>query len=152
MVQTYSNDNNIYSVDMMFAYISIFKPKSESISIDDTMLNTLKYKGWGNPRKGDIYSAMDVIKNYKKKKYQMEIQRIVDADLKYPIIMYDKYIVDGVHRLTKAHLAGDKKIKVYKFSKNIMKKFLINNNGDWDTVDNMKMFDFIKLFYERFVN
>lgn len=27
MVHTYFNSNNIYSVDMMFAYINIYKPK-----------------------------------------------------------------------------------------------------------------------------
>ena len=27
MVQTYSDNNKIYSVDMMFAYINIYKPK-----------------------------------------------------------------------------------------------------------------------------
>ena len=33
MPQTYCNDNNIYSVDMMFAYINIYKPKSKYIEI-----------------------------------------------------------------------------------------------------------------------
>ena len=31
MVQTFSDNNKIYSVDMMFAYINIFKPKYEKL-------------------------------------------------------------------------------------------------------------------------
>ena len=33
MVQTYSDSNKIYSVDMMFAYINIYKPKSNYVDI-----------------------------------------------------------------------------------------------------------------------
>ncbi len=48
MVHTYSNSNNIYSVDMMLAYINIYKPKKLIVEINiDDYLSTLKYKGWG---------------------------------------------------------------------------------------------------------
>lgn len=50
MVQTHSNSNKIYSVDMMFAYINIYKPKSIYIDIKP-LLKTLEYKGWGDPKK-----------------------------------------------------------------------------------------------------
>ena len=45
IVRTYSNGNKIYSVDMMLAYINIYKPKSKYINTND-LLKTLKYKGW----------------------------------------------------------------------------------------------------------
>jgi len=34
MPQTFSDDKKIYSVDMMFAYINIFKPKYTKIKAD----------------------------------------------------------------------------------------------------------------------
>lgn len=63
--------------------------------------------------------------------------------------MYNNNIVDCVHRYTKAYLEGKKEIKAYIFNKKIMKKFLINKQGDSDKVDNMKMYEFIELFYKR---
>ena len=149
MVQTYSDNNKIYSVDMMFAYINIYKPKSIYIDIKH-LLKTLEYKGWGNPKKNIYYSPLDVIKNLKNKKYKDEIKRIENANFKYPIIMDGNNVVDGVHRLTKAYLTNRKKLKAYVFTKKEMNKFLINKTGDWDKIDKLETFDFIKLFYKRF--
>jgi len=149
MVRTFSSNRKIYSVDMMFAYINIYKPKSTSVDIDD-LLHNLEYKGWGDPIKSILYSPLDVLKNPNKKQYKKEIQRIENADLKYPIIIYNNNIVDGVHRLTKANLQGKKKIKAYIFNSDLMKKFLINNNRDWEKVDNMEAYELIQLFHKRF--
>lgn len=149
MVQTYSDSNKIYSVDMMFAYINIYNPKSISIDIK-SILKTLEYKGWGNPKKNIYYSPLDVIKNPNNKKYKDDIERIKKANMNYPIILDGNNVVDGVHRLTNAFLTNRKKIKAYVFTKKEMNKFLINKKGDWDKVDNLQTYDFIKLFHERF--
>lgn len=146
MVQTYTN-NNAYSVDMMLAYINIFKPKSIDI---ESLLSTLKYKGWGDPRKNIYYSALDVINNPNNKAYADEIVRINNANLKYPIIMEGKYVVDGVHRLAKAYLSNKIKIKAYVFTKPEMNKFLIDKNKDWEKIDKIETYDYIQLFYKRF--
>jgi hypothetical protein len=42
MVQTFSDDKKIYSVDMMFAYIHIYKPKYNKINVEQ-FLKTLDY-------------------------------------------------------------------------------------------------------------
>ena len=147
MVQTYSNDKKIYSVDMMIAYLNIYKQPTIKVPISK-LLHVLEYEGWGDPLKKIKYSAMDVIKS--PKKYKNEINRIKKADLKYPIIMDEQYIIDGVHRLSKAYLQNKKYIKAYIFDKKLMKKFLINSKGDWKKVDKLQMHDFIKLFYEKF--
>lgn len=34
------------------------------------------------------------------------IQRIIKADLSYPIIFYNDYLIEGVHRLAKCYLLG----------------------------------------------
>jgi len=153
MVQTYSNNNNIYSVDMMFAYINLYKPDYTIINMN-LLYNSLEYKGWGDPKKKISYSALDVLNNPKKKKYKKEIDRINNADLRYPIIINkhnnNYIIVDGIHRLTKSYLDNKKTIKAYIFPKDIMKKFLINKTGNWTKVNKIQIYDFITLFYTRF--
>ena len=151
MSQTYCNDNNIYSVDMMFAYINIYKPTSKYIEID-TLQKILNFDCWGNCTKNIKYSPMDVLANPNKKMYKKEIERINNANLKFPIIIEENghHIVDGVHRLVKASLHKNTKIKAYIFSKEEMKKFLISSKKDWNKIDELKMHDFLKLFYERF--
>jgi disulfide oxidoreductase YuzD len=149
MVQTFSDGNKIYSVDMMFAYINIYKPKSKYVKVK-SLLKTLEYKGWGDPIKKIYYSALDVIKNPKKKKYKNEIARIKKANLKFPIIIANNIVVDGVHRLTKAHLSHKEKIKAYVFTNKEMNKFIINRKLDWNKIDELQTYDFIKLFYDRF--
>lgn len=149
MVQTFSSNKKIFSVDLMFAYLNIFDHEISTIKISD-FIHTLDYKGWGDPSENVFYSPRDVLKNPTKKMYKDEIKRIEEADLSYPIIIYNNNIVDGVHRLTKSYIKNKKTIKAYVFDKDLMKNFLIDNKGDWTKVDNMKMYEFIKLFYERF--
>ena len=55
--QTFSNNKNIYSVDMMFAYINIFKPKSIKIPISE-LLKNLEGKSWGDPKKKYIIQQL----------------------------------------------------------------------------------------------
>jgi disulfide oxidoreductase YuzD len=149
MVQTFSDNKKIYSVDMMFAYLNLFDHPIANLEVNN-FLHVLEYKGWGNPSKGIFYSSMDVLNNSNNKKYSNEIKRIKEANLNYPIIIYNNNIVDGVHRLTKAYLENKKTIKAYIFKSDLMKKFLIDNNKNWLKVDNMQMYDYIKLFYKRF--
>jgi len=147
MVQTYSINKKIYSIDMMFAYLNIYKHPTISVPVSK-LLNALEDKSWGNHSKKIYYSANDVIKN--PKKYKNEMDRIKKANLKYPIIIDEKYVIDGIHRLSKAYLRDKKYIKAYIFDKKLMKKFLINSKADWIKVDNLQTHDFIKLFYKKF--
>ena len=134
---------------MMFAYINIYKPSSIFIDVK-SLLKTLEYKGWGDPKQNIYYSPFNVIENPKNKIYKDEIKRIKKADLTYPIILNNNHVIDGVHRLTKAYLTKQKKIKAYVFTKRQMNKFLINKTGDWDEVDKLQTHDFIQLCYKRF--
>lgn len=147
MVQTYSNNNKIYSVDMMFAYINIFKPVHTKILVSDLTRN-LDHKCWGDPTNAIEYSPLDVLKD--PELYVRDMDRIDNANLSYPIIVHNTIIVDGVHRLTKATLSGKKYIKAYKFDDDLMKLFLIDKKGDWDKVDIMQTYHYIELFYKRF--
>jgi len=141
MVHTYSDSKNIYSVDMFLAYVNIYKPKNKFINIDD-YLDILDYKGWGDPKKNLYYSPMNVIKN--PKKYNDEYNRIIESNLKYPIIIDKNNIIDGVHRLSKAYLLGKKKIKAYFFNDKLLQLFLINNKKDFNKVDKLTISDSLK--------
>jgi len=147
MPQTFSDDKKIYSVDMMFAYINIFKLKYTKIKIDQ-LLHNLDYKGWGNPKINLFYSPKQVLEN--PKKYKDEIKRINESNLKYPIIVYNNNIVDGVHRLTKSCLLNKKTIKAYIFDDKTIKNFIIDKNKDWNKVDKIQIYNYIELFIKKF--
>lgn len=59
-----------------------------------------------------------------KEKYSKEYERILNSDISYPIDLFyynDKYIIlDGLHRLVKHKLLGNKIIKVKVIPKEIM--------------------------------
>jgi hypothetical protein len=65
---------------------------------------------------GEVYNlkSKDIIAN--PDQYKEEYQRTMNADLRYPIdIMNNKgrwLILDGLHRLMKAHIQGNKKVDV----------------------------------------
>lgn len=146
MVQTFGDGKNIYSVDMMFAYINLFKPKSKSLKIKD-LEHMLHQNTWRNPS-GLQITPIKVLEN--PQKYKDHMRRIKKADLKYPIIIYDKFVIDGVHRLTKAYLEKKKIIKATVFTKDLLQKFKIAKYGDWLKVDKLQIHDYIQMFYKKF--
>ena len=147
MVQTFSDNKKIYSVDMIFAYINIFKPKYVKVNVQN-YLSTLEYNGWGNPKIKEFFSPKNVIDN--PKKYKEDYKRIMNSNLKFPIVIANNNIVDGVHRLTKAYLQKKKEIKAYIFDGELLEKFLIDKNKNWDKVDKLNTYDYIELFFKRF--
>lgn len=145
---------NIYSVDMMFAYINLFK---KDLKIHKVPLDSLKpilaADCWGATGE-EVYSPFDVIAKSKKipKKYlKDELMRIKQANLSYPIIMFEDMLIDGVHRLVKATMMNKSDtINAYKFNKKLMKKFILDNNLNYEYVNKMNNYDFMELFYKRF--
>jgi hypothetical protein len=72
MISTYSDGKNIYSIDLMFSYINIFKPKYKSIAVTE-LLHILNEKCWGDAyNKHKRYSALDVIKKIKNIKMKLK--------------------------------------------------------------------------------
>lgn len=149
MMNTYSDNKNIYSVDMMIAYVNLFKPKYVKINVND-LIHNIDYKCWGDPMNNIRYSPRDVLKN--PKKYKNEVERINNANLDYPIMVHRKNIIDGVHRLTKSMIQNKKTIRVYMFDSGLMKKFIIDKKKDWQKVDKIKTKEIIELFYKKFKN
>lgn len=143
MVATFSTGKNIYSVDLMFSYINIYKPDSIKINVND-YVNLLNFNAWGNPLK-KLYLPHDVIKN--QKKYKNDYNRIMNSNLKYPIIIIkNNIIVDGMHRLSKA----SSNIKAYIFDDALLKKFLIDKNENYNRVDKLNISYFYRVVLSTF--
>lgn len=149
MVATFSDGKNIYSVDLMLAYINIYKPSYTKINVDDHIDSILNYSGWGDPVKNIFYSPQDVLDN--PKKYKNDYNRIMNANINYPIIIAkNNIIVDGIHRLVKAHMLKKKQIKAYVFDNKLLKKFLVDKNKNFNKVDKLTINYFVELFNKRF--
>lgn len=163
-ISTFYDEKNVYSTDMMIAYVNTFKHPTNKLSIEQ-FFYLLDEKGWGKPP-SDLYSPNDVLEAMKKKttsgknipaEWQFEVDRINNADLTCPILVFQKskteYLVcDGMHRICKAKGLEIAELPVYVFNKTLMKKFLLDNNLDWSKIKAMKPFNVIQLFYKRFKN
>ena len=142
MPHTTSKGKNVYSVDLMFAYINIFKPEIHKINLDSVNYD-VNAKSWGD---GNI-SVNDVLQN--PKKYKDDYDRINNANLKYPIIMdFKGNIFDGVHRYIKAKKLNKKTIKVYLFNNELLKNFIIDKNSNYNK--KLEINEYIELFYKIF--
>ena len=145
-IRTYSDGKNIYSVDMMLAYINIYKPSSTKIPITN-FIPQLSQNVWGK------YSPMDVIENMNAKKYKIDATKIRKADLTYPIIILKNkhIIVDGYHRLSNALIKENSEINAYIFDTSLMKKFIIDKNMNFVKVhQNTNINDFLQLWSKNF--
>lgn len=145
MVHTYSDENKIYLVDLMIAYVNIVDYPSTSIDIDD-YLQHLNSKCWR--QYGKKYSPIEVLNN--PSDYEHDMNKIKNADLKYPIIIYNGNVVDGMHRLSKAYLLHKTHLTVYIFSDTLMKKFLVSTKGDYKKLEGFEVHHFIEMFNDRF--
>lgn len=141
-VETYSDDKYEYSIGLMFAYINLQKPKKIKLETSKLLFN-LELNCWNNNTK-----PSDVILNIKDKKYKDEVKRIIDSDLRYPIIVDNNlFIIDGFHRYVKSVLNNKKTVDVYIFDTKLMKKFIIGKRGE---KINLNLNDYIELYEKRF--
>ncbi len=145
-MRSYSDDNGIYSVDMMFMYVNGGGHSKSNVNVND-LSSQLDYKCWGDCR-GKQYSPNEVIADVSQ--YAHEYGRVATSDLRYPIIMFNGFVVDGMHRLAKSKIAGLEHIPAYVFSSELMAKFRIADADDWDTADGVHYDHLVALFQLRF--
>ena len=125
-----------YSVDMMFAYINIFKPKSVKLNLNEVDYN-LDNLSWNGVSPNEVLDKPDL--------YPEDYNKIIKADLRYPIILdKDHSIFDGVHRYVKAVLLNKPYVRAYVFDDDLLDKFVINEQN--------QMHQFIELFWNNFSN
>jgi len=149
MVKLYIGGKKIYSVDLMFAYVNIFKPIAIKINIQDYFDSIINKKVWGNPKKNIYYSPQDVLNN--PMKYKEDYERIMNAKLTYPIIITkNNVVIDGVHRIVKASYLNKKQIKAYVFDNTLLNNFLLDKNKNFKKIDKLTTTDLIILFNQRF--
>ena len=150
--KTYSDGKNIYSVDMMLAYLNTKGHPIEQFPVD-MFGPQLEQKVWGEWSPKTVIEKMDV------KKYHENSERIKKADLSYPIIITGNKttvtrthsIVDGYHRVSKAYLDGKKYINAHVFNKSLMNKFILNKDMDFVKVhQNTGVNEVLELWAKQF--
>lgn len=105
--QTFSTDGVEYSVDRLWELAEKLPVKTVEL---DEYRDQLEDRVW---REGsEKVSPLDIDEKSKHWK------RMKEADLSFPILVApDGEIMDGYHRLLKAHVEGNKKIKIKQFEK-----------------------------------
>ena len=148
-------DNTIYESSMIISYINLFKPPKTSIKMSSKIIqDNLIKKEWFTPKYKNGISVLDVIQN--KKKHKEHYERMLDAELKYPIIIWKEknLIIDGNHRIGAALIRDKKTIKAYELTTAQMKKFAIvkftNEEDYWEKYNSLNTNNYIELFYKRF--
>lgn len=151
MVRTTSfGDGYIYSIDMIFKFLDECPIKYIKYPIE-TFVSVLSKKYWGDPTNSrKQFGPADVLKD--KEKYKDHYKRILDADLRYPILVNKKFrILDGVHRITKSFIKNKKYIKVRIVNDAILKLCVIGleNKIGYKKVFKLTPKQIEKIFRER---
>ena len=117
--QTMGTEGKRYRIARLIKAIKQHKLKPSTVSIQDIgALNQKLDNTWGN----GVYKEAPqlTVKQFAEE----HLPRILKADLQYPILVSQdkKYVYDGLHRLMKAMLQNQKKIKAYRVPKNYLKQ------------------------------
>lgn len=142
-MHTFSNDKGVYSVDMLISWVNEFKPKHILVNLED-VANIMTIKSWSTEKA--TYSPLDVLIN--PKKYPDDMKRIKQANLRYPILLYQNHLIDGAHRVTHAYLKNKKSIKAIIVPTNILRKVKIANK--YSEVCSMHTYEVMQLYNNRF--
>lgn len=146
-LRTYHDGANIYSVDMMFAYLNTAGHPVVRIPVAD-LVPQMEKKVWGDWAPTTVLAKMDV------KKYAEDAERIRKANMSYPIIVAGARrhaIVDGYHRVAKALLKGQTHVDAYVFEPAVMNKFILDRDMNFVRVhQHMSLADILELWSKRF--
>ena len=146
---------DLYSVYLMHKYVNKFKPKKVDLDINN-FLYVQHMPVWTDRKLNMSMTIYNAIERFKK--CSTDYEKILKADLKYPIICtydpLDTYLVmDGYHRLGKAFLLKKKTIKAYVFTDpKLLKKFKLGplHDDTYKKLDKMTQAQLDKLFDETF--
>jgi len=135
-MHTSTIDGKIYSVEMAIMWANLYG-KKEKIKLMPKILKSLGEKGWFDENEKKI-APIEVLADHKIS--PMHWKKIREADLKYPILVHNSEIFDGVHRLCKAVLEDKKEINVIKIPKKVLDKFYIGSSKNFwkDPIQNVE--------------
>ena len=152
IISTYRDEAKIYSVDLMIMYVNAFKPPTIRIKLnDDKVKGILEQKAWmGKLNSKRKFSPLQVLRKPKYAPYAPHYKRIVEADLRCPIIIDEYGVIDGLHRLSKAYKLKRRFINAYYFDKKLISKFLLSSKGDIDSIMSLHLYELVDLFNKRF--
>ena len=152
MAKIYNREKNVYSVDLMIAYVGLFE--LESIEVDIEKLRPSMNLPYWLSRKGrDMRRLSPAQALEDPDEYPDHTRKIAQADLRYPIFIHEDYrLIDGAHRLAKAFSDDRKTIKAYMFSDELMEKFIVNTEGQIQIGKIISVAQQIHIFYKRFVD
>jgi disulfide oxidoreductase YuzD len=144
-MRTYHDGKNIYSVDMMIAYLNTTGHPVSKLPIE-AFGPQMEKKVWGDWSPMTVLAKMDV------KKYADDAERIRKANMSYPIIVTKNHtIVDGYHRVAKALLKDQTHIDAYVFGPALMNKFILDRDMNFVRVhQHMTVADVLELWAKRF--
>ncbi len=148
MYRLVSGNSTICSVDMMFAYLLDFTHPIESLHIED--LDIFTKKVWVDS-KNRKYAPIDVFDE--PRRYAADLERIMQADLQYPIIYNEnRGVLDGIHRICKAHLLGYETIDAYVFDDELVERFIIapDTKAAYKEIENTPLYELMSLYRRNF--
>lgn len=138
-MHTFSNKKYVYSVDLIIKFLQDTKLKhyyniKTSKMLVSKLTRNLDFNCWSNDSEKKQFSPNDVLKD--QVRYPEHYQQIFKSNLRYPIVTScDKslttnpcnniYVVDGMHRLTKAVYLKKKYITTYHINENLLHLFKI---------------------------
>jgi len=143
IARTFVMNGKKYSVDRLFKITKNIKVHKVPIA---DLVGQLVNKSWEYKHEGNAdISPIDVIENPKKnRKYTKHYNRIMNADMQYPILVYlmddeteakTSVIVDGLHRLSRAYIEKHPTISVrYVTNKQLEKVFIMDVEGKKDPI------------------
>ena len=137
--KTYRSGNNIYSVDLMIAFVNSHGYTHTEMLISE-LEPQLDKKVWGPLSPRMVYNDPNM---------KDEWERILVADLNYPIMVAaaSGKIIDGYHRLLKAKWLGQPTIMVFLIPPGMMTSCLLTNTGNVGWVQNeLQIHEVIEMF------
>ena len=145
--KTYRDTKHIYSVDMMIAYVNMFKHPVTTIPTE-SFYSQLTENIWGE---ATPITPLQVIEKIHLKKYAANAERIHSADLSYPIFVDSSHrILDGYHRVSKAYIEGKKNVRAYVFDAELMKKFILVKTLDFGKLNSLSIYEILELWSKNF--
>jgi len=150
MATVVSREGKLYSVDLLVAYVNVFKPGVIQMPLS-SLTESINRPCWVDISSGNKFTIGDVLAH--PERYPGHAEQVKNADLSYPTIWSRNYgMLDGKHRLAKAVRDNHESIKACLVSNEVVEKCRIPGAPeDWDTIQlHLKPHQLITLFDKRF--